>query len=209
MYINPHILDVAGSFFGLTSTVYSIKNKSLTWPTSLIAICIGIVLYFHKGLYGDTGLHIIYFVLALYGWFQWQYGGKNRSPKKISHLSIKLTWILGFLLLLGISALATFLHFYTDSKVPIWDATSTMISLMANFLMCRRIIQCWHLWFVADGLFAGMYFYKDIPVHGLMYTLYVGLAIAGYLNWKKQKANEDNQALSLSATATYSVKKIA
>lgn len=188
MIINPHILDVVGSVFSLISTVYSVKNNSRTWPTSLIAICIGIVLYFNKGLYGDMGLHVIYLALALYGWFQWQYGGRNHTKLPISHLTPKIACILGVILLCGISALAAFLNFYTDSKIPVWDSSTTMLSLVADFLMCRRIIQCWHLWFVVDGLFAAMYFYKDIPVHGVMYTLYVGLAIIGYLKWQKQKS---------------------
>jgi len=73
------------------------------------------------------------------------------------------------------------------------------MSLVADFLMCRRIIQCWHLWFIVDCLFAAMYFYKDIPAHGLLYTFYVGLAVIGYLKWQKQKAQEMQIALPTSS----------
>jgi hypothetical protein len=39
-----------------------------------------------------------------------------------------------------------------------------------------------------------MYFYKDIPVHGLIYLLYVGLAVVGYLRWQQNLRKERGQA---------------
>ncbi len=92
----------------------------------------------------------------------------------------------GVILLAGIVAVTLTLKFCTNSQVPLWDATTTVISIVAYWLSCRKITQSWILWFVDDALFSGMYFFKGIPVHGCLYMFYVILAVVGYLCWKKQ-----------------------
>lgn len=186
MIFNAHVLDIVSSGFSLTSTIYSIKNNKLTWPTSLIAIVIGIFLYYQKGLYGDMGLHVVYIIMAIYGWYQWQHGGKNHSKLSITSISIKATIVLIIIALIGIFGLYELLHLRTNSNVPLWDASITIISLIADYMMCRRFIQCWFVWGFVDALFSGIYFYKNIPAHALLYAFYTTLAIIGYLNWRKK-----------------------
>ena len=191
MFINTHILDVTGSCFSFLSVIYSIRAKAINWLFTILATCIGIVLYFQKGLYADVGLNVFYLVLGFYGWYTWLYGGKNRTTKRITNLSSKMLYILCIISLLGISLITLFLKLYTDSKIPLWDASTTVISVVAYWLACRKIIQSWYLWFIVDGLFAGMYFFKNIPFHGFLYMFYVILAAVGYLKWKKQMTVSD------------------
>jgi nicotinamide mononucleotide transporter len=183
-YIN--ILDVAGSIFSVLSTIGYIRLSTLAWPLGIVAICIDMVLYAKSGIYGDVGLQCIYLFMSIYGWCKWKYGGKNRTELPITNLSYKNGLFLGALFILGFFVLSYFLGTYTDSQIPRWDATTTCLSLVAQWLICRKVIQNWYLWFIVDSLFVGMYFYKGIPVHALTNLFYLSLAVVGYLNWKKQ-----------------------
>lgn len=182
-----HVLDFVGSIFSFLSTICYIRISTLAWPLGLVSICIDIVLYSRKGIYGDVGLHCIYLCMTFYGWWQWKHGGKNRTQLPITNLDYKNSLFLALLFLVGVIGLSSFLRFYTDSQVPYWDAITTCLSLVAQWLTCRKIIQTWHLWFIVDALFAGMYAYKGIPFHASLQLFYLGLAVVGYLNWKKQE----------------------
>ncbi len=179
-------LDITAATFGFIATIFYIKINKHAWPLSLVAILIGMFLYMHKGLYGDFMLHCIYLISIFYGWYEWRHGGKDKKEIPISSLSAKLTLLLTIIAIVGIAGLSAFLKYKTNSQVPYLDATTTILSLIAQWMICRKIIQCWFLWFFVDFMFTGLYFYKGLPAHGVLNTIYLGMAVAGYINWRRQ-----------------------
>mgnify|MGYP000713545896 CR=1 FL=1 len=69
--------------------------------------------------------------------------------------------------------------------MPYLDATTTVLSLIAQWMVCKKIIENWILWFVVDAIYVFLYFYKDIPAHGVLLIIYLGLAVAGFIRWRK------------------------
>jgi nicotinamide mononucleotide transporter len=183
--MNVFTLDVLGSIFGFLSTVCYVCVSTWAWPIGLVAILIDMYLYLKTGIYGDMALNGVYLVMTFYGWWQWKYGGEQKTELPISSLSRRTGFVLGAIFVVCTIVLATFLHEFTDSQVPWWDASTTVLSLIAQWLICRKVIQCWHLWFIIDGLFANMYLYKGIPAHAGLQLVYMLLAVLGYLKWKK------------------------
>ena len=180
------LLDLSGSVLAFTSTVFYVRINPLAWPVGLLAILIDISLYFKKGLFGDTCLNGVYFILTLYGWYRWKFGGKSRSELPISSINKKLALKLLLIASIGIYAAFFILSRYTNSKVPLWDATTTILSLIAEWMICNKIIQNWILWFLVDSMYVGLYFYKGIPIHGTLNIIYLFMAVSGYLKWKKE-----------------------
>jgi len=195
MNINTHLLDITGASLSFLSTFFSLRVNILTWPFSIAAVLIGITLYSYKGLYGDAALHLVYLVLSIYGWYQWKFGGKKYTKLPITSLSPKMILSLSYIAIAGIAVVAAILYFGTNSKVPLWDASVTVISLIAEWMTCKKIIQNWIVWFFVDILFTGIYFYKDIPAHGILHAGYLIMAIVGYFSWRqlmsKQRLTEE------------------
>lgn len=188
-----NILDFLGSLFAFIATIYYVRANALAWFASLFAIFVNVFLYWQKGIYGDTGLQFVYLAMTIYGWWQWHYGntkyskgGGQHSSLPITHIKLNAVLVLLVITLAGIIGGSLFLLFYTNSRVPYWDATTTVMSLLGQWLMCRKIIETWIVWFVVDVLFAGLYIYKGIPVHATLQLVYLGMAIAGYINWKRK-----------------------
>ena len=179
-------LDIIGAVLAFVTTILYIRINIFAWPLSLIAICIDMFLYLKKGIYGDTALNCIYLTLTLYGWYQWKYGGNNNSVLSTTSLDSKLTLQLLAIAVMGISALFYALSHYTNSQIPFLDASTTILSLIAQWMLCKKIIQCWALWFLVDAVYSGIYFYKGIPAHGVLNIVYLSMAVVGYLSWKKQ-----------------------
>ena len=88
---------------------------------------------------GSLPAQVVYFALSLYGWYEWLYGGENRTELHVS----RTTRTLGVRLVLvgGASAalLGTLLARFTDAALPYLDSATTSTSLVAQWMMRRKI----------------------------------------------------------------------
>lgn len=179
-------LDIVGAVFSFASTLFYIKIDKRAWPIGLCAIGINIFLYYQTGIYGDMSLEIVYFVLTFYGWYQWMWGGGNHDNLPITHLTPKLGLLLSFIAGTGSWACAILLIKFTHSQVPYWDAITTVLSLIAQWMICKKILETWVVWLVVDAMYVGLYFNKALPFHSALLVIYCGLAIVGWWRWRKQ-----------------------
>jgi nicotinamide mononucleotide transporter len=187
------LFDLIGALVSLLSTYYFIRLNNKAWPVGLLATILNGWLYWHKGIYADMVLELIYFLSMCYGWSRWyrQATDKNNSGQKPLGQLNSLQWItlvffLGALFLFIVYLLQAFTH----STVPVLDAATTSMSLVAQWLMCHKIIATWILWFITDALYAVMYLSKNLPFHSILMLIYTGLAITGYLVWTKKSKSE-------------------
>lgn len=186
-------LEALGLIFGLLCVYYLIKNSVLTWPTGITYIFISFVIFWQQQLYGDFLLHIIFLILNIYGWYHWVYGKtKNDKPIKIEWLSFRLNI---FYSLIGIVSFVIFGYFLSNvhniwpnlepASVPYWDAATTALSVVGMWLTARKKVENWFYWGIVDILAVGIYIYKGIYFYALLYFIYIGLAIAGFIKWRK------------------------
>ncbi|MEP2773850.1 MAG: nicotinamide riboside transporter PnuC [Fulvivirga sp.] len=181
------VLEFSGLVFGLLAVYFLIKENILTWPAGIAYVLVSFVIFWQQKLYADFALHIFFLVLNVYGWWYWLRGGKTNEKEEvpITTTPVSRLFLLAFVSILGISVMGTLLTLYTDASVPYWDSTTTVLSLTGMWLTARKKIENWHFWFVVDILATGIYFYKGIYFYAILYLIYIGLAIVGYLAWMK------------------------
>ena len=179
------LYDFFGAIVSLISTYYFIRLDSKAWPVGLLATCVNGWLYWRNGIYADMCLESFYFLSLCYGWYRWSSPQKQKTSVLI-HLSGKKWGYLCVILIATYSLIYTLLITLSHSTVAKLDALTTTLSLVAQWLMCHKIIATWALWFLADALYALMYLYKDLPFHTLLMFIYTGLAIIGYASWHRQ-----------------------
>lgn len=175
-------LDFIGAGLSLSCTYYFTQAKRFAWLIGIAATLLNGALYWQKGLYGAISLEIIYFFTMFVGWFHWS---STKKEKPIRHLSFNelITYI--FIAVIGTFSVAFLLKNYANSDVPYWDAITTVLSLIAQWLLCLKVLHCWILWFIVDALIALLQFYKGIPFHSAMHWFYLFMAVMGYYRWKK------------------------
>ena len=78
-------------------------------------------------------------------------------------------------------------------KSRLWDALATTLSFIAQWLLTRRYLQSWLLWFVADLVTAGLYYYKAAHWHASLYMIYLVIATIAYYKWKALRAQNTHQ----------------
>lgn len=172
--------------FGLVSVWLSTRENILSWPTAIVNVGLYAILFFREKLYADMGLQVIYLMLSIYGWYEWKFGGENRSELHVSRLTPRLAALLGAIGVAGSIALGSFLHQRTDAALPYLDATLSVFSLVAQWMMTRKILENWALWVVLDLVYVWMFFaLKSLPFTGFQYSVFLLLAVLGLRDWHR------------------------
>lgn len=191
---NINILEVLGFSVGLLYLWWEYHADSRLWYASIVMPTISMWLYFSKGIYADFAINIYYFFIAIYGWWMWtraQRRGEDSSAKKEKKelpivsipLKILLACVGAFLVLWG--ALYCVLEFATDSNVPLVDAFTTALSIVAMWMLAQKYLEQWLAWLAVDAVCVGLYAYKGIYFYAVLYAIYTVIAFKGYLNWRK------------------------
>jgi len=176
--------EIWGSISGAGCVLLVVRQNIWNFPIGLANNIFFISLFWSSHLFGDMALQIIYILLGLQGWWQWLYGGKNESKLEVSHTTTS-----EFLILLIFTLLTTFgLRIYfikINDASPFLDALTTVLSLVAQYLLNLKRFENWYVWILADIIYVGLYFYKQLYLTSILYSLFIGFCIAGLISWKK------------------------
>ncbi|TKK80724.1 nicotinamide mononucleotide transporter [Herbidospora galbida] len=166
-------------------TVWMVARQNIwNWPLGVANVILLGLVFLTAGLYADAALQIVYVVLGLYGWWQWAYGGADRTALRVSRTGAA-EWV--WLGLAGVTATALLtaaLSAYTDSSVPFWDALTTSLSLMATYGQTRKRVESWWLWIAADVVYIPLYAYKNLYLTSALYVLFLALCVMGLRAWR-------------------------
>jgi nicotinamide mononucleotide transporter len=136
------------------------------------------------------GMNAYYVVAGLYGWLVWHNRPrKSGSSFPITHTPVRLIAPLMAVAVVIFGVIWWVLTRWTDSTVPVWDALSTALSVVAMWMLSRKYVEQWLVWLVVDMISSGLYIYKGIPFTAGLYGLYSVLAVAGYIGWRKKMEN--------------------
>lgn len=177
-------IEALAVIFGLLCVGLTVKQNILCWPTGLIQVLLYIYIFYITKLYSDMLLHFVYVILQLYGWHHWLYGGKDKNELSVTrlHSSVLIMWML-----IGFSVTAIWGYImarHTDAAVPYADSFTTVMSLIAQWLMTRKKLESWYFWVLVDIVAIGVYWYKELYLTTGLYAIFLVLAVSGYYCWK-------------------------
>lgn len=178
-------LEWTAVIFGLMSVWFSMKENILVYPTGIISVLIYVYLSFNYLLYADAGVNSYYFVMSVYGWYHWKDTEGDADQIPVTKNSSKEWAISAGILVSSFLILVFVLHNFTDSDVPIWDATTTCFAILGMWLMARKKVESWIAWIITDIISVPLYFYKGLVLTSFQFLFFTGLAVAGYFAWKK------------------------
>ena len=185
-------LEAVAVVFGILSVWFARKENIWVYPTGIINVLIYVYLCFFAGLYADMGINAFYFVMSVFGWYNWSRRDESMQHVPISSLSIGqwLMYILLIILAFGIIYLV--LLNYTDSTVPIFDSFTTALFIAGMWLMAIKKIENWLLWIAGDILVIPMFAIKGLAFTSIQYIVFLVLAVMGYIEWRKRMHSNVN-----------------
>ncbi len=179
-------IEILGFAIGVVYLVLEYYAKPQVWIASVVMPMISMWLYFRKGLYADFAINIYYVVIAVYGYIAWTVRSckdSERPALRITHLptavgggcvaaTCALWWLIWYVL-----------SHFTDSTVPVADAFTTALSIVALWMMARKYAEQWLAWLIVDAVCVGLYIYKGIYLYASLYAVYTVIAVFGYRKW--------------------------
>ena len=180
-----HRWELLAAVTGIISVYLSTRENIWSWPTALVNVTLYFIVFLEAKLYADMGLQVVYFGLSLYGWYEWLYGGDNRTELHVSRVSKSLGVRLALVGLAATLVLGTTLARFTDAALPYLDSATTSTSLFAQWMMTRKILENWAVWVAVDVVYVGMFLYKSLYLTAGLYTVFFVLAVMGYREWKR------------------------
>jgi len=186
------IVEIFGAASGLLYLYFSIKQKIWLWPLGLLTSALYVYIFLVTRFYADMGLNCYYVLISLYGWYYWIHGNRETGNRKlkVSSVTRKQVVILSAIGI-GIYIILVFLlqkiPGLLDAEVSellYWDAFTTAASIIATWMLARKVIQHWLIWIVVDAVSLGLYLYKGMYPTVILFFVYTLMAYKGYIEWK-------------------------
>ncbi len=181
-------LDFTESFGFATGAVcvwLVTRGNIWNWPIGLMNNLIFAILFWRARLFADFGLQGVYFVLGVWGWWQWVNGGPKKGSLKVSRATrVEMVLLAGFLIV-GTWGIRELLH-AVNGAAPFWDSVTTTLCLAAQYLLCRKRIENWWLWILADVIYVPLYISRNLPLTAALYAGFIVLCVIGLSRWKRE-----------------------
>jgi len=207
------LLELCAAIFGVVSVFYARKENIRVFPTGIISTGIYVYLLSQWSLYGDLIINIYYTLMSIYGWYKWNKVIDDKdSHIAISRTnSVDKLKAIGIFIFTSIFVIAVYRHYnvmpnnlgfsesvdyaiqkltsgsLTDFRMatPFLDTFTTGVFFSAMWLMANKKIENWVLWIAGNVVSIPLYFVKGYGFTGIQYTIFLILAVMGYISWRK------------------------
>lgn len=161
------------------------RENIWNWPTAIVSVAMYSVVYLKSGLYSDAGLQTYFFVTSIYGWYHWLRGGTGNTVLEVTRASRRV-W--AWCIVLGV--VFWFVDASLTSRIkgvsfPYIDAATTTISLIAQWMITRKLLESWLLWIVVNVVYVPLLLSKGLYPTALLYAAMLLLAIKGFVDWRR------------------------
>lgn len=178
-------IEIIGTVSGALCVWLLIQRNLWNFPAGILSCAMFLVLFAQSGLYADAGLQVVFIALNALGLYWWLRGGADHDGVQIATLRpVQLA-----LCLSAVAVIAVSIHFgltrWTDSTVAGWDAITTALSLVAQFMLSRKWIANWWLWITADLIYIPLYIHKDLWLTAGLYGVFLVMCIIGLREWQR------------------------
>jgi nicotinamide mononucleotide transporter len=175
--------DLSGFATGLACVWLAARANIWNFPVGIANCAILGLVFLHQRLFADASLQVVFIVLGVRGFVAWRAGRhatetapvfrsspgeQRRLALAAAALTVVLWWVLGWL----------------KGSAPLVDALVTSLSLAAQWLLNRRLLETWPWWIAVDLVSIPLYFSRGLPLIAALYVVFLALCCQGYFRWR-------------------------
>jgi nicotinamide mononucleotide transporter len=180
--------EALGATTGAVCVWLAAVSDPWTWPVGIANNLLYLIVFWESGLYADASLQIVYAAISVYGIVRWTTGRGSAAVRPIAHGERRELTVTAAVVVVAAFGLYFLLSRATNSQVPAWDGTTTAMSLGAQWLLSRRVLENWWLWIAVDVVYVPLYVWKGLWVTAGLYALFLALCILGLADWRREMA---------------------
>lgn len=182
-----NVLEAAAACLGLINIVLVVRRSVWNYPFGLAMVALygWIFVQPEVRLYSDAGLQAFFFVVQLYGWWNWARSEAEAGDVVVLELGAAARLATVAAVLAAAFAWGSVMARFTDAALPLPDAFIAMASVAAQLLMARRFWENWILWIAVDLVAIAVYATKGLTLTAFLYTIFLVASVAGLIGWRQ------------------------
>ena len=210
-WIYDNWIEIFGAAAGVIYVFLEIRQNILLWPVGIVTSAVYIYVFFTGKIYADMSLQGYYLVISFVGWYWWISGTSlqrsqstqehqdrrveedvkmEKGGLRVTRINFRTGIILAFVFFLLLSIMWLVLSRLTDSPIPLWDSIITSLSIVATWMLARKIYEHWFLWIVVNILSAGLFLTRGLFPTMILYLVYFIMSFVGLAEWKRTMIKE-------------------
>src|SRR5687767_12852319 len=142
--------------------------------------------FFEAGLPMQAALQLVYVAMSAYGWFAWRRTSADTARVRAWPWSRHLAAAAAIAVATAVSA--PLAARYALAAAPVADSLGTWASLVATWLLARRVIDTWLWWIAIDAGLAGLFLSQGLAATAALYLAFSLLAVSGWRSWREGPA---------------------
>jgi nicotinamide mononucleotide transporter len=180
-------IETAAFVLGVVNIVLLVRRSIWNYPFALAMVALYAHVFFTAKLYSDALLQIFFFIVNLYGWWQWRRAEAREGDIRVEVMggAERLGWAAGCVV--GIALWGWLMHRFTDASYPWWDAGVAIVSIAAQIMLAKRRLENWVLWIGVDIVSIGLYAAKGLWLTMVLYAVFLVLAAWGLIDWRNTR----------------------
>jgi nicotinamide mononucleotide transporter len=176
--------DIAGFVTGIVCVWLAARANIWNFHFGIVNGAILGLVFMQQRLFADASLQVVFIVLNARGLQAWRAGEQQSESAPVFHttrrelmrmlLSVALMvpllwWVLGLM----------------KGSAPLIDATVTSLSIVAQWLLNRRVLENWIWWIVVDLISIPLYVSRGLPLIAALYVVFLLICCQGYVRWRR------------------------
>ncbi|MCG9578456.1 nicotinamide riboside transporter PnuC [Vibrio europaeus] len=202
-------IEAFGTVFGLLCIWFASQEKTINYLFGLLNVTLFAVIFFQIQLYGLLLLQLFFFCANLYGWYAWTRPNEQGETLAVRWLSRNKLVATAAACAISIALLTLYIDpfFFALANIavdglnvfgaglaepvlepdafPFWDATMTVLSVVAQILMTRKYVENWILWIVINIISVGIYATQGVYAMSVQYAILMFIAANGTREWAR------------------------
>ena len=185
--MNP--LEIAGFITGAVSVWLAVRQNPWNWPAGVANAIFFFILFYRARLYGDMALQVLFAAICLLGWYRWLFGGEGHSRLLVTRITV--TGAVAYTAA-GVAATAIFAPYLLSvgDASPLLDALTTVLSVEAQYLMTRKVVEHWLVWMAADVIYVWLYTERGLYITSVLYVVFFAMCVAGWRGWQRDLSQQ-------------------
>lgn len=176
--------EVLGFISGAACVWLVVKENIWNWPIGIINAAFYVYVFGQAKLFADAGLQVVYIILGFLGLYWWLRGGENKTKLKVSRVTPRVVAGLVVTAIIADIALIQLLQ-RVGGSAPFLDATTTVMSLVAQYMLTKKYFENWYVWIAADIIYIGLYASRGLYLTSVLYAVFLSMCIAGLVQWRQ------------------------
>lgn len=182
------LIEAVAVALGLANIALIIRRSVWNYPFGIVMVILYAHIFWTSKLYSDAGLQVFFLIVQFYGWVVWagKQGDDGRVIVARMETRARLGWVVASVVAAAIWG--TMMYRLTDAAYPYWDGAIAMLSVAAQIMMTRRLVENWVWWIVVDVLAIGLFAVKGLWLTAGLYGVFLVMATYGLIEWRRKLA---------------------